>query len=72
MLITVILSLLQSVYEEHQRHLRDTARSDFLELLLENSDLFSMFDSHSTYSNEDFDIINDRLAGDPRYKALYR
>ena len=64
--------VLLQVYEEHQKGLRDRARNEFLELLLENSDLFCKFDSHTSMSSEDFDIINDRLAGDPRYKALNR
>ena len=60
------------VYEEHQAGLRKRVTNDFLELLLENSDLFCKFDSHTSMTSEDFDIINDRLAGDPRYKALNR
>ena len=60
------------VYDEHQRALRERVRTDFLELLLENSDLFCKFDSHTTMQTEDFAIITERLAGDPRYKALNR
>ena len=55
----------QEIYDEHQRALKEKAKHDFLELLLENADMFAKFE-HTQVTNEDIRDINDRLQNESR------
>lgn len=55
-----------NVYEQHQRELRERARADFQELLLEQAELFSRFDPHAPITNDDLREIDEKLRDEPR------
>src|SRR6218665_2971807 len=55
----------QEIYEEHQRALKDRAKRDFQELLLENAEMFMKFE-HVMVTNDDITEVNQRLQQEPR------
>ncbi len=54
------------IYEQHQRELREQAKTDFLELLLENIEMFTKFE-HREVRNEDLRDITSMLQQEPRF-----
>lgn len=59
----------QIIYENHQKELRDRARRDFQELLLEAADWLAAY-RHGHVTQEDLRDIDARLQHEPRYESL--
>ena len=57
----------QEVFDQHQKEIRDRAKRDFVEMLLEHADVFARFDPHGTITTEDLQEINDIIKEQPRY-----
>ena len=55
-----------AIYEQHQRHLRETVRKEFLELLLEHATLFSRFNQQEVTSS-DVTRITEKLQAEQRF-----
>ena len=55
----------QVIYETHQRELRDRARRDFQELLLEGAEWLATY-RHGHVTTEDLRDIDSRLQHEPR------
>ena len=59
-----------NVYEQHQRELKERAKVEFQELLLEHAELFSRFEPNAPITNDDLREIDEKLRDEPRFVAF--
>ena len=55
-----------NVYEQHQRELKERAKIEFQELLLEHSELFSRFEPNAPITSDDLREIDEKLRDESR------
>lgn len=60
------------IYAKHQQEITEKAKDDFLEMLMEHSDLFVDLDVNAAPSHEKMAAIHNEIKEEARYKALQK